>query len=559
MSEAILSKNRQLLKKVSAEGSPRGPVSRLLRVADIQRSEWTVIFVYAAALGVLSLAVPMAVQAIVNYAVMGGIVQPVVAISVLLTAALAGTVLLRALQTQVVEMLQRRMFRRVVMMLCDHLPRIRLRTWRERGASETYNRYFDLFTVQKATVSLLVDALDAFVVAVVGIIVLAFYHPALLAFDLLLILSLTVFLWLTGRGAIATSIGESKAKYRVAEWFQAHARQYEIAKFPRRQAYARQELVERAANYLERRDDHFRIFLRQLVCAWSIQAVAMVTLLVIGTWLVTENQLSIGQLVAAELIVTALAASIRKLALKAEIFYDAVAAGEKVHQLLELELESEDVIDPVAEVRDQTRVLENVCATASRAAPLTARLEPGEHYFVLAPVDESNGLAAVLAGLERPASGQFTVGGYDIRDVTLSAVRAATHYVTYPRSRVQTIEDCLRTAGATSDSKAHWQALREVGLESFVRNLPDGLDTLLGSRGEPLSRRQLVLLQFAEALIGHEPVLLVDTVIDELPTADRTRIFDMLGDQRRMVIVTSAVHPKCPDGWQAIDLREGGR
>ena len=73
--------------------------------------------------------------------------------------------------------------------------------------------------------------------------------------------------------------------------------------------------------------------------ALTIEVVASVALLALGGILVIERQLSIGQLVAAELIVTAVVASIAKLGGKVEVFYDLVAAVDKLGEIFDLPLE----------------------------------------------------------------------------------------------------------------------------------------------------------------------------------------------------------------------------
>ena len=224
-------------------------------------------------------------------------------LTVLLALALTGAGILRALQIRIAEMLQRRLFVRLVTEIGARLPRVSGTALRDANGPELLNRFFDVFTTQKSVASLLLGGIDAVLIGLVGLIVLAFYHPALLAFDLVLILGAAFVLIPLGRGGTATSIAESKAKYAVVGWLEEMARHPLSFKLAGGDDLARFQVETLARSYLDKRDRHFRIVYRQVVGALSIEVVASVALLAVGGLLVIERQLSIGQLVAAELIV----------------------------------------------------------------------------------------------------------------------------------------------------------------------------------------------------------------------------------------------------------------
>ena len=94
-------------------------------------------------------------------------------------------------------------------------------------ARQLVNRFFDILTIQKAAPKLLIDALGTLLAVIVGLSVLAAYHPLLLVFDLFLILIILVILFLPLRRGQSTAIDESSAKYDVAAWLE------EIARVPR--------------------------------------------------------------------------------------------------------------------------------------------------------------------------------------------------------------------------------------------------------------------------------------------------------------------------------------
>jgi ABC-type bacteriocin/lantibiotic exporter with double-glycine peptidase domain len=277
-----------------------------------------------------------------------------------------------------------------------------------------------VFTTQKSVASLLLGGVDAVLIALVGLIVLAFYHPALLAFDLVLILGAALVLIPLGRGGTGTSVAESKAKYAVAGWLEEMARHPLSFKLAGGEQLAQSQIETLAKSYLDKRDRHFRIVFRQVVGALSIEVIASVALLAVGGFLVIERQLSIGQLVAAELIVTAVVASIAKLGGKVETFYDLVAAVDKLGEILDLPLERGDgELMPPGGCSGGGLLLDDVqVAPRPGIVPLriTLKVAPGERV-VIAGGSEAETAAVVdsIFGLSLPSGGVIEVDGLRVR------------------------------------------------------------------------------------------------------------------------------------------------
>ncbi len=166
---------------ISSTPEKPSPLRRMRQLLALDRQDIAVVVIYGVALGLLSLAVPIAVQSLVNTVTIGSLFQPLVVLTILLAVALIGAAVLRALQIRIAEMLQRRLFVRIVVEIGGRLPRMSADALREKNGPELLNRFFDVFTTQKSVTSLLLGGVDAALIALVGLIVLAFYHPVLLA------------------------------------------------------------------------------------------------------------------------------------------------------------------------------------------------------------------------------------------------------------------------------------------------------------------------------------------------------------------------------------------
>lgn len=525
------------------------PLRRVRQLLVLDREDIIVVVIYGVALGLLSLAVPIAVQSLVNTVAFGSLIQPLVVLAVLLLVALTGAAVLRALQIRIAEMLQRRLFVRIVDEIGGRLPRVSAEALRERNGPELLNRFFDIFTTQKSVTSLLLGGVDAVLIALIGLIVLAFYHPILLAFDLVLIFSAVVVLVPLGRGGSKSSIAESKAKYAVAGWLEEMARHPLSFKLAGGEKLARAKVEELAQSYLDKRHRHFRVVYRQVIGALTVEVLASVTLLVVGGVLVIERQLSIGQLVAAELIVTAVVASIAKLGGKVEIFYDLIAAVDKLGEILDLPLERSDGEDPPAmegpvgalHVRDA----ELAGTPSSEDIAISFDLEQGERLAISADSSATTSeLVDSIFGLDALRAGVIEVDSHDIRDLSLVALRSRVALVRGPELFPGCVFDNLRAANPSLSAEDAWAVLDYVGLHDSVKSLPSGLQTMLLADGTPLTRSQAVALTVARAIASQPSLLVLDRTLDYLDPGESILLIERLSRARDFSLLLVSDDPR---------------
>ncbi|MGF1464702.1 MAG: peptidase domain-containing ABC transporter [Sandaracinaceae bacterium] len=513
--------------------APPSPWVRLRSLLRQERHDLFVTLVYAAGVGILGLATPIAVQALVDTVAFGTLLQPLAVLTLLLLAFLAFAAVLRALQAWVVEILQRRLFVRLVNDLSHRLPRVELTAFDRAHGPELVNRFFDLFTIQKAASSLLIGGLETVLTTAVGMIVLAFYHPLLLAFDVLLILVVAGILFGLGRGATQSAVEESKAKYEVASWLEEVARHPAAFKLAGGPSLARERADELAAHYLTKRKRHFRVVFRQLGGALGLQALASAGVLGIGGLLVIERQLTLGQLVAAELIVTTVVASFAKVGKHLETTYDLIAALDKVGQLIDLPLEpSRYATSFQTSLSEGARVNARGLAYAfDGRGPLfdhvDLELESGDRALLAGQSGSGRSvLVDVLLGLRKPTRGRVEIDGFDLEDVHRRELRERTALVRGQELVVGTLADNVAFGRKGIDAQRIREALRAVDLLDEVARLPDGLGTRVMPDGSPLSRGQASRLVLARALAGGPSLLVIDGALDGLDPQTRLKVLD---------------------------------
>ncbi|MBK6848144.1 MAG: ATP-binding cassette domain-containing protein [Proteobacteria bacterium] len=512
--------------------TPPSPLRRLRAALALERETLWALGVYAAFAGLLALAMPLTVQALVNTIAFGGLLQPLVVLTLLLLVGLVLAGGLRVLQSVVIEQLQRRVLVRTVVDLAARLPRVRVGALEQCYAPELVNRFFEVVTLQKATATLLLDGLDLSLAVVIGIVILSFYHPLLLAFSVLLVVTLVGIVLLGGRGAIASSIDESHAKYAIAAWLEELARLPLTFRSRRAARTAAAHADALACSYLRARGGHFRHVLRQIVGLIGLQVLFSSALLAVGGALVFKGQLALGQLVAAELIVALVVASLSKFGKQLETFYDLTAAIDKLGKLIDLPLERA-AGDPARGGAGAASVaLENLRLSGLGCSEqaLSLRIAAGERLGVTGPSGSGKSqLLDAIYGLRAPREGgRIIVDGVDLRTVDLPQLRQGLVLLRGAQVITGTIGDNLRLQGGEQSPAALNDVLERVGLLPLIQRLPEGLDTSLGSEGAPLSAGQQVRLAVAGALLGAPRLLLVDGLLDALDRPARAALIELL-------------------------------
>lgn len=498
------------------------PRQRLLQWVRAESGDVAAIAIYAAAIGLLSLSVPLAVQALVNNVVYGRLLQPIVALTAVLFGVLCITGLLRSLQSWAVELLQQRLFVRSSIELAHRLAAATRHAFDGAHPPEQVNRFFDVLTIQKSAASLLLDGLALALQMAIGSVLLAFYHPLMLAFSLLVVACVAFILWVLGRSGAKTSIEESYAKYAMAAWLQelaAHETTFR-AEGAATQALERTDAL--ARTWLDRRRSHFRVVFRQAIASYALHAIASALLLGLGGLLVMRGQLSLGALVAAELVASAVLAGVSKLGKHLETYYDLIAAVDKLGHLLDMETERAGGHElPPADAKGSAIAMHEVSFGHDPAAPLleraSFRVEPGERVSIEGlPGAGRSTLFELLFGRLCPSSGSIEVDGVDLRLARLEALRERVAYVRGDELFAGTIEDNVRVGRPGVGPAEVRHALAAVGLREEVLQLPDGIATRITTRGAPLSESQRARLVLARAIAARPRLLLVDGSFDGL-------------------------------------------
>lgn len=497
------------------------------KILTFGRNEIGLIIIYSAIVGFFSLIIPVAAQGLVTFVSFGRITQPLFILGVAVFIALSCAAFFRILQIILVENIQQRIFAHTSLDFADTLPKLNMAIFERYRSTELTNRYFDIFTIQKALATLFISGAGVFLQALLGMLLLATYHPLLLTFDIVLIFFLVLVIWLPWRQALKTALKESSAKYEVAGWLEELARLPLLFKFNHYARYGYEIADDKVATYLTARQSHFSRLLQHIIGTHVIQILASTILLVLGGFLVIKNQLTLGQLVAAEIVVTALGESAAKFSTYLENIYDLLAAADKVDFLLDLPLEPNLSAQlkkqqvPVALDKAPAIVVKNLTFTQATGATVLSDLswEVGAKEQLVIYGESGSGktlLTKLLIGLCSASSGKIFYNSIPLQEYPLDNLRCKMSYINGIELYDGSLFDNLVMHQAITLAQVR-EVLNDFQLGEKIAHLPEGLYTQLSENQHQLSSHELQMLMFVRAALAKPYVMIIDEVLDRLP------------------------------------------
>lgn len=512
------------------QGQKMSPVKRLFRLLSTEKKDIIYILFYSVVVGLLSLVLPVGIQTTVEL-ISGGVFfsSVYVLIAVVILGVLIGGVL-QIVQISLVEHLQRRVFTKASFEFAFRIPRLKMESILGNYAPELVNRFFDILTIQKGLPKLLIDLSSGAIQVFFGLLLLSLYHPFFVFFSIVLVTVLTLIFYVTGPGGLESSINESKYKYKVAQWLEELARALNSFKLAGNTDLPIKKTDYTVNNYLKYRKKHFGVLVTQFSFIILFKAAVTGCLLIVGTILVVDRQITLGQFVASEVIIILIVGAVEKLIMYMDVVYDLFTAVDKIAQVTDLPLEKVGGIDfpknkydkgYAVEVKDLKYKYPGGSDFILQGVSL--KILPGEKICIAGPGGSGKTtLTNIIAGLHSGFEGSVTINNYSIRDLDLTHLRdkiaknissedvfdgTILENITVGKS-IETIEDVI-------------DALRQVGADESINRLPDGLNTHLLSGGKGFSSSMINKIILARCLAKRPHLIILNDFFSGLKKQDK--------------------------------------
>jgi len=491
----------------------RSPVERALQYIKFERRDIYVITIYAILIGLISLVTPLTINALVTTISAGVFTMPLIVLSAIIFTGILIAGGVGIAQLYVVELLQQRIFVNTAFEIGYKFPHAKQELFSSTYAPELLNRFFDVVTLQKGIRKLLIDGLSAVVIGAAGLGLLIFISPELLALGVMLLVFSLLLVYVLGKNGLKTSMAESKKKYDVAAFLEDMARSVGSFKLIGSNEYIFKRIDVLANDYVQYRNQHFKILLRQQLGFTFIRAAVNTGVLAVGGWLVFERQITLGQLVATEIVIVTLINSLEKLTNQLEVIYDTLTAFDKVSLVTDIPMErrgGEKLIDSESGLTIHCEHVSFAYDTRPLLKDIHFSVQPGSHVALVGKSGAGKStLSQLFLGVLEPSMGSILIDDVDVRRLDLASIRKNIGLV-FPHDEIfdGTVWDNITLGREWVTGRDVMKAIRLTKLDEEFLRFPKGLHTKVLSHGRNLSTGQIRRLMIARAIV-HKPRLLI--------------------------------------------------
>ena len=513
---------------------------RLLGLLKLDKRDILQVFYYAIFAGIVNLSLPLGIQAIINLIQGAQVSTSWIILVILVTLAVAFVGVLQLMQIRIIENVQQKIFTRSAFEFAYRFPKIKMNQLLNFYPPELANRFFDTLNVQKGLSKILIDSPAALLQIILGLLLLSFYHPFFIIYGILLLLLIYIVFKFTAQRGMETSLDESKNKYKVAHWIQEVARSIISFKLSGKTSLAMNKTDALVSDYLSARESHFKILVIQFIQMIGFKVLVTLGLLLIGGILVLNQEMNIGQFVAAEIIILLVISSVEKLILGLETFYDLLTSLEKLGQVVDKELEPQQGEKPFKDDESFVVELDNVSYNVpgrSKHIIDSVSLNITPKCAILIRGGSGSGkstLLRLMAGIIEPDQGDIFVNNVSLKSINLNYYRAhlgqsLTEESPFEGSILENI-----TFGDTdiSDEDVYW-ALEKTGLTQFVKEQPKGIKTMLYPEGQQIPYVITKKIVLARSIVRKPKLLILKDPLDQFGIEETKEIMNFLSGKDR--------------------------
>lgn len=519
------------------------PLSRILNLVKLERKEITAVYIYAILNGLIQLSLPLGVQAIIGF-VLGATMRAslIVLITLIVLGVLAAGIM-QVNQMKIIEKIQQKLFVRYSLAFAEHIPKLDLKKTDHIYLPELVNRFFDIPVLQKSLSKILLDIPTASIQILFGLLLLSFYHPAFILFSTILVILLWLILRYTGKNGLQTSLEESSYKYMVAGWLAEIARVIKSMKLAKSNDLHLQKTDETVIGYLNARNSHFKILLFQYHLLVLFKTVITAAVLIVGTLLLVNQQLNIGQFIATEIVILLVLNSVEKLIINLESVYDTLTSIEKIGNLTDKPIEENgSVILPGSgkglklelkalsfSYNDETDVLHNI----------SLQINSGEKVCVMGKNSSGKStLIRLMAGAYTDFKGALLLDDLPIGNYDLASVRSQTGVLLNQQDIFHgTLWENISLGNKDISMETVIYYAGKTGLNNFIATLKNGYDSMLDPTGKRLPSNIIHKILLVRALAGKPRLLLLEEPWINTENTYRRQIIELLGEIKETTVI----------------------
>ncbi len=510
-------------------------MNSILKVLD--KATITSIVMISVIVNILILGIPIAAQTLVNLIAFGKLMQPVLTLSIIVLALMIALGALNIWQAIIIEVIQQKLMVIISLNLTRQFTHLSLDNFSSHHGPELVNRFFEISAINKSLSSLLLYGVNLSLQLFFGLILLLIYHPLFLVFDLFIIMSIILIIFLPYRKGLASAEKECTEKHQIGAWLEELLTNRFLFRFNRYHQYATNQTDARLVYFLKARNVHFKQLIKHQIGFYLLSAIASSLLLGLGGYLVINNQLSLGQLVAAEIVLSALIYAFKRFNVLLENYYDLVASKHKIEEVLNLptekiDMESSELIIPIKSI---TLVTENHKKASSRPEnPLVICINE-KH--------KQESFTHFILGFENNDQLKLYVNETLCHKEYRKCLREQTLVLKNKEWFSGSIYDNLRLNQPCSSIKQLKDLLKSFDLLDKIMSLPRGLKSIIYDWELTFTELELIQLMVIRALIAKPQLIIIDGLFDRITRKDNELLINNLATMNETLLIIISQYP----------------
>jgi ATP-binding cassette, subfamily B, bacterial len=525
--------------------SPIVAARKLIAILQLDKKEVSAIYIYAILAGLVQLVTPLGIQSIIGFVMAGALSTSIV---VLITVVVLGVFLnglFQIRQLQIIEKIKQKIYTRDALSFANKIPHLNIEKLDNFYLPELVNRFFDTITLQKGIERILLEIPAAFIQILFGIILLSLYHPVFIAFGIVLVVLLYVILATTFPKGFTKNLLASDYKYKTAAWLQELARVVKTFKYAKKTSLHIDKTDDLVSNYLIARTSYFKILLTQFWSLVAFKIIITAAMLIVGVYLLLNQQINIGQFIAADIVILAVISSVEKLILTLDKAYDTLTAIEKLDKIKSAELESAgtNIIAGSNGMKiDFKNVSFNYPNGKNVLTYINVEIQAGEKVLIVGNSGSGKStLLRLLTGTFTNFSGAIRINNIALGSYAIDSLRSNTGVLISQQDIFQgTIRDNITMGDTSITNEELYQLTKSTGLESFIGELEIGFDTDIDPAGKKLPEKIKQGILLARALFCRKTLLLLENPFDGLEATTIESVKEMMAKLENVTMLVTA-------------------
>jgi ABC-type bacteriocin/lantibiotic exporter with double-glycine peptidase domain len=543
--------------------SPIAAAKKLVAILQLDKKEVSAIYVFAILAGLVQLVTPLGIQSIIGFVMAGSLSTSIIVLIAVVVIGVFLNGLFQIRQLQIIEKIKQKIYTRDALSFADKIPHLNIEKLDNFYLPELVNRFFDTLTLQKGIEKILLEIPAAFIQILFGIILLSLYHPVFIAFGIVLLLLLYIILATTLPKGFTKNMLASDYKYKTAAWLQELARVVKTFKYAKKTSLHIEKTDRLVSHYLIARTSYFKILLTQFWSLIAFKIIITAAMLIVGVYLLLNQQINIGQFIAADIVILAVINSVEKLILTLDKAYDTLTAIEKLDKIKSAELENAGV-EQIATTQGIKVDFKNVSFSYPNGKKvindISLAIEAGEKTLIVGESGSGKStLLRLLTGTFTNFTGTVRINNIAIGSYAIDSLRSNTGVLISQQDIFQgTIRDNITMGDTTVSTDVLFAISQKTGLDAFIGELELGFDSEIDPAGKKLPEKIKQGVLLARALLNNKQLLLLENPFAGLETNTKENIRQTIAAiNNTTVIVTSSTNTD-QDVFDTIIYLENG-